>query len=70
MSTRSTAANLVQAVKDLNAEWNQTRVSWRDVKAVEFEKNILEKLPDRVAAALSAMEEIEGLLRKVHADCE
>jgi hypothetical protein len=70
MSTRSSAANLGQAMKTLRVEWQEARASWRDVKAQEFEQKYLEDLPGQVARAASVIEELDSLLRKVKADCE
>lgn len=70
MNTRSSAANLVQAAKDLAIAWDQTKEAWRDVKSREFEENYLEQLPNHIARATAVIEEIDALLRKVKADCE
>ena len=70
MSTRSSAANLAQAMKDLSLAWQETRSQWRDTKAIEFDDTYLEVLPQHVARASSAMEEIEALLKKVRSACE
>lgn len=63
-------ATLAQAIKDLSQKWEQTRAYWRDLKAEEFERNYLERLPNLTARTSTAMEEISALLRKVHVDCE
>ena len=63
-------AVLLQAIKDLSQKWEQTKASWRDVKADEFEHKYLERLPHLTARTSTAMEEIGVLLRKVHLDCE
>ncbi len=33
MSTRESGANLVQALKDLNLRWQETKAHWHDVKS-------------------------------------
>ena len=70
MSTKGSASILVQAVKDLKIEWQQTKALWRDVKAQEFEQKYIETIPDHVVRAVTAMEEIDVLLSKVRKDCE
>ena len=70
MNTRTSAANLAQAMKELTLEWQETRAQWRDAKAIEFDDTYLEILPQQVARATAAMEEIEALLKKVRRDCE
>jgi hypothetical protein len=70
MNTRVSASNLVQAMKDLSAEWQQAKESWRDAKAREFEERYLDPLPGYIARATAVMEEVETLMRKVRKDCE
>lgn len=70
MSTKVSASNLAQALKDLNIAWQGTRTYWRDVKSQEFEHEYLENLPLLVTQAKTVMEEIDLLLRKVRNDCE
>jgi hypothetical protein len=70
MNAKISASNLLQAVKDLSFEWQQTRQHWQDAKCRQFAEDYLEKIPDHVARARSAMEEIDALLRKVRKDCE
>jgi hypothetical protein len=70
MNTRTSAANLAQAMKELTLEWQETRAQWRDAKAIEFDNTYLEILPQQVARATAAMEELEALLKKVRRDCE
>jgi hypothetical protein len=70
MNTRTSAANLAQAMKELSLAWQQTRADWRDAKSIEFDDRYLEVLPQHVGRATSAMEEIDGLMKKVRSDCE
>jgi len=70
MSARANAAILLQALKDLKSHWEQTRAFWDDARSRDFEKKYLEQLPSIAAQAASAMEELDGILKKVTADCE
>jgi hypothetical protein len=70
MNTSTSAANLAQAMKNLSVDWQQTRAEWRDAKAIEFDDTYLEVLPQQVARATAAIEELESLLKKVRRDCE
>lgn len=70
MSARVGASNLEEAVRELAANWQQTRNYWRDQKALEFERTYLEKLPHTITRAKQIMEEMDILLRKVRHDCE
>ena len=70
MSTQGSAAQLEAAWRDLAAAWQRTTDDWRDVKAQEFERRFLEKLPGLLAGAKQAVEDIDVLLRKMRHDCE
>lgn len=70
MSSRTSGANLMQAMKDLSLRWQETKTYWHDAKSQEFERRWMDEIPDHVARAVSVMEELDTILRKVHADCE
>ena len=70
MNTRASAANLVQAVKELSFDWEQTRAYWNDAKSQQFARDYLDQIPEYVMRTRIAMEEIDVLLRKVRSDCE
>ncbi len=70
MSTKASAAALVQAAKDLSVSWQETKAHWRDVKAIEFEAAYIEELPNRLNRTLSVMAEIDNLFAKIRHDCE
>jgi hypothetical protein len=70
MSLAGGKAALAESTKEILARWQQTRETWRDLKAAEFEEAWLAELPDRVAAALRVIEELDQLLARIHADCE
>ncbi|WP_234043544.1 hypothetical protein [Luteolibacter yonseiensis] len=61
---------LTLATRNLQARWEETRFSWRDRKAREFEELYLEELMTSVNSALRVIDELDKLLEKVHADCE
>ncbi len=70
MSTKGSASNLIQAMKNLSAEWQRLKEVWRDGKSVEFEQKYLDNLPGDVSQAIESMEEVDALLKKVRGDCE
>ena len=70
MSAAVGGAALIQAMKELSAEWDQARSSWRDAKSLDFEEKYLAELPMHIRRAAEAMEELETVLRKVRSDCE
>lgn len=70
MSTSGSRALLTLSTRQLVARWAETRSSWRDQKAAEFERLYLSELTDTVNSALRALEDLDHLLEKIHADCD
>ncbi len=70
MSSRESAANLVQALKDLNLRWLETKTHWHDIKSQQFEREYLEDLPDHIQRTMSVMQEIDVLIKRIRNDCE
>ena len=70
MSMSGSKGLLTLATRNLQARWGETRFSWRDRKAQEFEEIYLSELMTSVNSALRVIEELDQLLEKVHADCE
>ena len=70
MNVRNCAAKLVLASKDLKFKWEQTETYWRDVKSDEFAERYVNSIPEHVARARAAIEELDLLIKKVRSDCE
>lgn len=70
MSESGSRGLLVLATRQLQARWGETRISWRDQKAADFEALYLADLTQGVSAALRVLEELDHLLEKIHADCD
>ena len=70
MSTKGSASNLQEAMKNFSIAWQQVKEEWRDAKSMEFEEKYIESLPRDVSQAIEAMEEVDTLLKKVRRDCE
>jgi hypothetical protein len=70
MSASGSRGLLTLATRQLQARWVETRNSWRDQKAAEFESLYLAELAHSVNAALRVLEDLDHLLEKIHADCE
>lgn len=56
--------------KELMNQWRQTRESWRDTKAEEFERQYLDELQISVDKAMHVMEQLDKLLSKIRKECE
>jgi hypothetical protein len=61
---------LTLATRQLESRWGETRFSWRDRKAQEFDDLYLAELMNSVNSALRVIDELDQLLEKVHADCD
>ena len=70
MSASGSRGLLTLATRQLQARWSETRTSWRDQKAADFEALYLSELTHDVNTALRVLEELEHLLDKIHADCD
>ena len=70
MSMSGSKGLLTLATRQLQARWGETRFSWRDRKAQEFDELYLSELVHSVNSALKVIEELDQLLEKVHADCD
>src|SRR5690606_13657278 len=66
MSTSGAKSNLAGATRKLSDHWRETRKSWADQKAAEFEHLYLEELFHQVENSLRIIEELDQLLHKVH----
>lgn len=70
MSAAGSRGLLTLATRQLQARWAETRASWRDSKAADFEELYLSELTQCMNAALRVLEDLERLLDRIHADCE
>ncbi|MEI6176751.1 MAG: hypothetical protein WCS43_07660 [Verrucomicrobiota bacterium] len=70
MSSTGSRGLLTLATRQLLSRWEETRHSWRDQKADEFENIYLSEISNNLNSTLRAMEELELLLDKIHADCD
>jgi hypothetical protein len=70
MSMSGSKGLLTLATRQLQARWDETRGSWRDAKAREFEETYLAELITNVNSAFRVIDELDHLLEKIHADCD
>jgi hypothetical protein len=70
MSMGASKALLNEATRELFASWEETKLSWRDAKAAEFNKDYLAGIPQALATATRIIEDLDLVLSKIHADCE
>ena len=70
MSLGGSKSLLNEANRELFMRWEETRASWRDAKAIDFDKEYLAGLPQAVATATRVIEELDAVLSNLHADCD
>jgi hypothetical protein len=70
MNITGSAANLVQAMKELRIEWERMGAYWRDAKRTEFGEKYIDQLPNDVSRAALVIKEIAAVLDRVRSDCE
>lgn len=70
MSASRSKSMLLDSTRQLQARWTETRATWRDQKAADFEDQYLTQLASDVHQALRGIDELDKLLHQVQADCE
>ena len=61
---------LVTATRELSLRWSETKDSWRDAKADEFEQRFLVELLATVDRTAIIFDDLDKLISKVKSDCE
>ncbi len=69
MSTIESRARLIQAAKNLLAQWQQVQEAWRDDNCQQFEKKYMAPLESSIRAAAQALERMEAMLDGAQQDC-
>ena len=70
MSLNASKSRLAALTKDLAAQWRETRESWGDDRAREFEQRYMDELLSSVTNTLNNLESLERILNKIRSDCE
>jgi hypothetical protein len=70
MSAVGSKGRLAGASKQLALKWQETKNYWRDEKSAEFERKYLQELFVGMDKAISVIEKLDELLKKVRSDCE
>ena len=64
------SSRLGALTKALSSQWEQTKDSWRDAKAREFERKYIEEVVTNVDRAVAVIDQLDKLLTKIRTDCE
>lgn len=70
MNTSANGKQLVAATKDLVRRWEETKESWQDAKAIEFEQKYLFELLAAMERAAPVFDDLDKLLNRIRSDCE
>ena len=70
MNTSANGKQLVAATKDLVRRWEETKESWQDAKAIEFEQKYLFELLAAMERAAPVFDDLDKLLNRARSDCE
>ena len=61
---------LSKALKQLDNQWQETKVLWDDPRSREFEQRFLAPLELDLRQAVSAMDQMAMLLSRIRSECE
>ncbi|MEM7010321.1 MAG: hypothetical protein AAF585_02455 [Verrucomicrobiota bacterium] len=69
MRLNTAKSRLASVSKELNRQWENTKIVWRDQKALEFEQRYMNPMFESVENALAAIEKLDKVISKVRNDC-
>ena len=70
MNLNGSKSRLAGLAKDISIRWSNTRIHWRDQRAAEFERRFMHELTPRVNQAVSAVEKLDELFKRIRKECE
>jgi len=70
MNLSGNKSRIVGLTRDISLRWAETKNHWRDAKSEEFERKFMVELDANVNRAVTILEKLEELLKKVRSDCE
>jgi len=70
MSLHSSRTRIAGLSRELTRTWQETQESWRDAKSKEFDATYMQELFSMVDNAVTAMEDLDKMLKKLKEDCE
>ena len=70
MSASGSRGRLLGASKELALKWEETKNYWRDEKSAEFERKYMQELFIGMDKAITVIEKLDELMKKVRSDCE
>jgi hypothetical protein len=70
MSLSANAKVISSATRELARQWEHAKLSWRDAKSAEFEREYLVELFAGVDRASATLDELERLIARMKKECE
>ena len=70
MNLSGNKSRLVASTQELMLRWAETRNDWRDAKSQEFDERFMQELRARVDKAVTYIDKLDEILKKVQNDCE
>jgi hypothetical protein len=70
MNLSGNKSRLVGLTREIMLRWNETKVSWRDARADEFDHRFMAELDAQVNRTVLIVDKLDELLKKVRSDCE
>lgn len=70
MNLNSNKSRLTALTKEIASQWANTRPHWRDQRAADFERRFIQELFPRVSQAMTALEKMDELFKRIRKDCE
>jgi hypothetical protein len=70
MGVYESRGQLGEAMKDLFRKWSETKMSWYDAQAEEFETTFLIPLEGDLKSAAGAMDHMSVVLNQAKRDCQ
>ncbi len=70
MNLSASRSRIEMLTRELLRSWDDTKISWRDQKATDFENQFLQELALSVEKTGTVLEKLDQLLTRVRTDCE
>lgn len=70
MNLSGNKGRLVGLTRDISLRWAETKNHWRDARSEEFERRFMTELSESVNRAVTIVDKLEELLKRVRSDCE
>jgi len=70
VSMSGNKGRLTGVTKELKLQWEDTKTYWKDARSQEFERRYIQDLLIHVDRAVTVIEKLDELVRKVRSDCE